>query len=261
MPGAGGSEIVGSNDTSQRKSDLALAAELQAALLPKAAPDDCPNHTAAARNRMCSGVGGDFHDFVRINRDQIAVVIGDVVGHGVRASLVMAQIMGLLRTGDQRLSRPAQVMTTLNKMLIDLGDRIGEVVNCSLLYGVIDTPTGAGFFANAGHPRPLVCNRDTGAAAALGRPDILLGIEPFEPAELCHTFPRGQRLVMFTDGITEAMDPSEELFGDRRLRDVIEANTLATPDECADAVLQAVDDFRSQGPPTDDETIVVIDHI
>ena len=109
--------------------DLALAAELQAALLPKSCPSDCPNHVAAARNRMCAGVGGDFYDFLRINDEQIALVIGDVVGHGVRASLIMAQIMGFLRSEPSRLPRPMQLVSSLNDMLIDLGDKIGSVLS------------------------------------------------------------------------------------------------------------------------------------
>jgi len=76
--------------------DLALAAQLQAALLPASCPSDCPHQSAAARNRMCGRVGGDFHDFLRINPDQTAILVGDVVGHGVRAALLMAKIMGFL---------------------------------------------------------------------------------------------------------------------------------------------------------------------
>ncbi|MFP3937089.1 MAG: SpoIIE family protein phosphatase, partial [Phycisphaerae bacterium] len=74
--------------------ELALAAELQAALLPRECPDDCPHQKAAARNRMSGAVGGDFYTFLRLHRDQIAILIGDVVGHGVHAALVMSQIMG-----------------------------------------------------------------------------------------------------------------------------------------------------------------------
>ena len=70
-------------DNTEQEQDLALAAELQAALLPRACPSACPHHVAAARNRMCVGVGGDFYNFIRINEDQIALIIGDGVGHGV----------------------------------------------------------------------------------------------------------------------------------------------------------------------------------
>jgi sigma-B regulation protein RsbU (phosphoserine phosphatase) len=239
--------------------DLALAAELQAALLPKFCPRDCPNHVAAARNRMCTGVGGDFYDFLRINDDQIALVIGDVVGHGVRASLIMAQIMGFLQSEHAKLARPKEIVEFLNRMLIDLGDKIGEVLHCSLLYAVIDTPTGVGFFVNAGHPPPLICDRNASQPLHLGRPDMLLGVEEFRPAEACYTFNPGDRLVMFTDGITDANNPSGEQFGKERFQKVINECLHLDPQSCADAVFQAVEAFRQDAKQTDDETIVVID--
>jgi sigma-B regulation protein RsbU (phosphoserine phosphatase) len=245
----------------EQELDLALAAELQAALLPKSCPTDCPHHVAAARNRMCAGVGGDFHDFLRINEEQIALVIGDVIGHGIRASLVMAQIMGFLRSDRSRQSRPAQMVAALNGALIDLGDRIDSVLSCSLLYGVIDAPTGTGFFVNAGHPGPLICDRRKGGLHRLGRPDMLLGVEEFPPTEVCHTFHPGERLVMFTDGIVEAASPGGERFGDRRLRDVVNEHLAADPEACADAVFRSVEQFRGDAPQMDDETIVVVDRV
>jgi len=247
--------------TTEQELDLALAAELQAARLPRSCPTDCPHHVAAARNRMYAGVGGDFYDFLRINDEQIALVIGDVVGHGVRASLVMAQIMGFLRSQPDELSRPMQIVAALNKMLIGLGDSIGSVLSCSLLYGVIDAPTGAGFFINAGHPRPFICDRRKSKPLHLGDPNMLLGIEEFVPTEACHTFLPGERLVMFTDGIVEAANPAGELFGDARFQEVISECLSADPQSCAEKVFHAVEKFRQGARQTDDETIVVIDRV
>ena len=241
--------------------DLALAAELQEALLPKACPTGCPHHVAAARNRMCGAVGGDFYDFLRINEDQIAVVIGDVVGHGVRASLIMAQIMGFLRFETAKMSRPARMVESLNRMLISLGDRIDSVLSCSLLYGVIDGPTGVGFFVNSGHPRAFICGRNTTEPLHLGRADLLLGIEEFAPTEACHTFSPGERLVMFTDGIPDAANPADQRFGDARLHRAINEYLSADPEGCAEGVFRAVEEFRQGAPQTDDETIVVIDRV
>jgi len=247
--------------TTKQELDLALAGELQAALLPKTCPTNCPHHVAAARNRMCAGVGGDFHDFLRINDEQIALLIGDVIGHGVRASLVMAQIMGFLRSEPDKLSRPAQTVAALNKMLIDLGNRIGSVLSCSLFYGVIDTPTGAGFFVNAGHPPPFICDPRKSEYLRLGHPDMLLGVKEFTPTEACHTFSPPERLVMFTDGIVEAANPAGEQFGKGRLHEVISEYLSVDPESCAVGLFRAVDEFRQDAEQTDDETIVVIDRV
>jgi len=241
--------------------DLALAAELQAALLPKTCPISCSQHAVAARNRMCGTVGGDFYDFIRVNDEQVAVVIGDTVGHGVRASLLMAQIMGFLRSAAPSPSRPTEVLLALNRMLIELGERTGSVMTCSMYYAVIDSPTGIVFFVNAGHPRPFLCDRGKCMVMPLGPRNILLGVEEFQPEEDCITFETGQRLVLYTDGLTDATSPAGEHFGQERLHEVIGRHIDHPPERCADAVFQAVADFRADAKQKDDESIVVIDRV
>jgi len=246
---------------SEEQMDLKLAAELQAALLPDSCPLECEHQVAAARNRMCGSVGGDFYDFIRLNEDQSAVVIGDVIGHGVRAALLMAQIKGFLESDTQGRSRPLRMVSALNDMLCRLGDRTGSVMSCSMIYTVFDAPSGTCIMCNCGHPRPLLCEGDQCALAHLGGHDILLGIEPFEPTEICHTFLPGERLVLYTDGICDAANPQHHPFGDERLRRALRERGGASPQECADAVMQAVDAFRDGAAQIDDETIVVIDRV
>jgi len=241
--------------------DLALAAELQAALLPKKCPTDCRNHVAAARNRMCARVGGDFHDFVRINEDQTAILIGDVAGHGVRASLVMARIMGWLRGEPQARSRPLHVVADLNRMLIDLGEKTGTVTPCSIIYLVLDSPTGIAFIVNAGHPRPLLCDRDKCSALALGARNMILGVQEFQPEETCHTFLPGERLVLYTDGITDAVNGRGEHFGQQRLHKLASEYARSGPQQVADAVFAAVDLFCGNSRQSDDQTVVVVDRV
>ena len=249
--------------------DLALAAELQAALLPSACPADCPHQEAAARNRMCGRVGGDFYDFIRINDDQVAVVIGDVVGHGVRASLLRAKIMGHLRGKPADRNRPGELISDLNDMLLALGDRVGQAMLCSLFYAVIDLPTGSLFFVNAGHPLPFLSDKAGGDITLLGGRSLLLGVQEFKPIEGCHHFQAGQRLVLYTDGLTDACGPdlgepegvSEEYFGEPRLREAVARAAQRTPQACVDAIFAAVDDFRNGAPQQDDETIVIIDRL
>jgi sigma-B regulation protein RsbU (phosphoserine phosphatase) len=248
--------------TSEHELDLAMASELQAALLPSTCPHDCSHQVAAARNRMCAGVGGDFYDFLRLNKDQFALVIGDVVGHGVRASLMMAQIMGFLRSGHDKRSRPTEIISGLNDMLIELGDRIGTVVPCSIFYVVVDLPSGICFYINAGHPRPILYDQSgNNVTKPFGTSSMLLGVEEFKGDEMCHTFMPGQRLVLYTDGITEAHSSSCEQFGIERLRDIVVCCADCTPDTLADTVMNAVNEFRGGEEQEDDQTIVVVDRI
>jgi phosphoserine phosphatase RsbU/P len=242
--------------------DLALAAELQSALLPKACPNNCPHQIAAARNRMCSTIGGDFHDFIRVNDEQVAMVVGDVVGHGVRSSLLMAQIMGFLRSlPPERLSRPVEVIDSLNHMLLDLGDRTAALLSCTVFYAVIDAPSGVTFFVNAGHPRPLLYANGRCTALPNGTTNLMLGVQPFTPDEDCITFESGQRLVIYTDGLPDAADPQGRRYGDSRLIDVVVTHKGSTPQQCADAIFDSVDAFRQSARQHDDETVVVIDRM
>ncbi len=248
-------------DSTEAQLDLALAAELQAALLPEQCPTDCKHHRAAARNRMCRSIGGDFYDFIRINEDQFAIIIGDVSGHGVRAALVMAKIMGWLRSDPESRSRPLRVMAGLNRMLIELGDRTGTVTPCSMIYIVLDAPTGIAFLVNAGHPKPFLCTPDTCKVLHLGQQNMLLGVQEFGPVEDCHTFSPAERLILFTDGITDATNTSGERFASTRLHEVVSEYAASDPDQCADGVFNAIDQFRENTPQSDDETIVVVDRI
>jgi phosphoserine phosphatase RsbU/P len=249
------------NHEEEHKQDLALAAELQAALLPRQCPQQCTHQATAARNRMCKSVGGDFYDFIRINDDQIALVIGDMIGHGVRASLLMANIMGWLRSEPKNRSKPREVIIALNKLLIELGNRIGSPMPCSLFYLVIDQPTGMGLFVNAGHPRPFLCERDKPHTLHLNLRNMLLGVEEFDPQEGCNTFTPGQRLVLYTDGILDAANPKGDRFGPNRLEKIISRHPDLTPDQLTEKVFTEIDLFRQDAPQTDDETIVVFDRI
>jgi serine phosphatase RsbU (regulator of sigma subunit) len=249
--------------TPQTESDveLALAAELQAALLPNACPDDCPHQVAAARNRMSGAVGGDFYTFLRLHRDQVAVLVGDVVGHGVHAALVMAQIMGYLRSRPGECARPQKAVSALNEMLLDLGRRTDTVIPCSLLYGVIDGPSGTSFFVNMGHPPPFLCKRDECRIMPLSAHNMILGVESFEPQETCHTFTPGERMVLYTDGLTDAADADGERFGTGRLHEAVNRYAGDDAQTCADGVFAAVAAFRGKALQSDDETIVVIDRV
>jgi len=245
----------------QEPADLALAAQLQLALLPRQAPAALAHHVIAARNRMCGAVGGDFYDFLTLNEDQVALVIGDVVGHGVAAALMMAQIMGYLRSQSGARARPREIIRGLNAMLLDLGERTGSVAPCSLFYAVLDSPSGVCFFVNAGHPRPLLMDRPRGALHHLGSHDLLLGVEPIEPEEMCHTFTAGQRLILYTDGLTDSASPKGEHYQVSRLRQLAAGHGEDSPQALADAIFEDVERFRAGSVQQDDETVVVVDRV
>jgi serine phosphatase RsbU (regulator of sigma subunit) len=251
--------IVRKKKTTDDRAELALAAEVQRALLPQACPLNCPRFRAAARSRTCGNIGGDFHDFMRLNQRQVVVVIGDVIGHGVPAALVMSLILGFLRS--ERDSQPARIVSTLNRVLIALGKRLDSVLTCSLFYAVLDVSKGSALFVNAGHPRPYLCDRRAGVASLLGANDLLLGIQEYEAQETRHAFGRGERMVLYTDGITDARNNAANRWGRRRFEKTLRQHTAEEPDGLADRVFTEVNHFRQAGSQYDDETIVVIDRV
>jgi len=246
---------------SESELDVALAAELQADLMPSDWHIDAPNYQAAALNRMCGRVGGDFCDFMRINSDQVAAAVGDVGSHGVRASLLMARIMGMLRRRPPECARPSAIARMLNEMLLDLGDRLGTAMNCSLFYAVLDTPTGAAFFVNNGMPLPMLTDRGSGIVLRLGPRGATLGVRDFQTEEACHTFTPGQRLTLCSDGVFDAADHMGMPFGEERVDSVLRNYVKAPCRACAQAVFSAVDDFRHGARQRDDETILIIDRL
>ena len=90
---------------------------------------------------------------------------------------------------------------------------------------------------------------------------MMLGIEAFEPTEICLTFVPGDRLVLYTDGLTDAMNPRGEYFGEEKLKTAVQTRCSQSPEDAADGVFKDVEDFREGRKPLDDETIVVIDRI
>jgi sigma-B regulation protein RsbU (phosphoserine phosphatase) len=208
---------------------------------------------------MCGSVGGDFYDFTRINDSQVAVCIGDVMGHDVRAALLMAQILGFLRS-EQR-NRTIQIVSDLNRALLALGDKIGTALTCSLFYTILDAPTGTAFFVNAGHPPPYVYDPQTGKTHQLGSNEIPLGIQRFEAMEVCHALGPGARMVLYTDGILDACNAAEECFGSRRLEEAIRKHAAQEPDGFANGILAEVSEFRQGAPQADDESVVVVDRL
>lgn len=249
-----------SEDACEEQLDLALAAELQNALMPSVQPVvEVGPLRLAALNRMSGRVGGDFYEVVPINRDQTAVIIGDVVGHGVRAALLMAQMIGLVRSNPEIASRPLRMVQRVNRWLIDLGDRTGTILPCSIFVAVLDAPSTVGFFVNCGHPMPVLADRSTGRVVRLGPRNMILGVEEFEPREACHTFTPGERMVLYTDGLCEAADPVGREIGDKPLLATIRAQHESPPDRCARALFDTVDHHRRGARQGDDETVLIVD--
>ncbi|MBN2211066.1 MAG: serine/threonine-protein phosphatase [Sedimentisphaerales bacterium] len=237
--------------------DLQLAVAVQRALLPASLPK-CDCGKIAIRNRMCNGVGGDFCFFEQLGQDQIAFAIGDAVGHGITAALVMSVIIGLLRSAEQDKRRPARMVASVNDLLLSLSKQVNFPITCSMFYGVVDLPSGILLFVNAGHPLALISNPAWERCGVLPTTTVLLGVEGGMREESCHQFKGFDRLLLYTDGLSDARGTGDKLFGQRRLEELLARHRQMDVEVLMDAIFNEIDAFRV-GEPEDDMTLVAVD--
>jgi serine phosphatase RsbU (regulator of sigma subunit) len=206
----------------QMEEDLRMAREVQVALLPRDFPD-CRSESGrwlefAQVFAPASGVSGDFFDVFPVSDHAAGLLMCDVMGHGVRSALVTSIVRTMVEEGRAQAADPAQFLTRLNASLTHLLQRTGDLIFVTACYGVVDAAARRLEFAHAGHPFPLLwraraarCEaleiaRDIGGPA-LGLMDDHVYAKAEVPLEV------GDRLLLYTDGVTEAADAGGEEFG------------------------------------------------
>jgi sigma-B regulation protein RsbU (phosphoserine phosphatase) len=194
------------------------------------------------------------HDLADAQR--VGIVIADVTDKGVPAALFMAVSRTLLRATAIDGYQPAEVLLRANRLIL-ANSRSGLFVTC--FYLALETSSGRITYANGGHNYPLLYETSSGQVRPLRAQGIVLGIIPQPQFEQIETaMEPGDVLLLYTDGVTEAMNPRRELFGDDRLTAVLRANHHRSPQEIINAVLTAVSEFATGQPQSDDITMVVI---
>ena len=243
-------------DERRQKASLGLAQAVQQALLPRECPR-CSGTHVAAKYRPVGHIGGDFYDFIHLDADQIGLLIGDVVGHGIHSALVMALLLGNLRANRRERLHPAKIISEVNNLLVELGDSTGEILLCSLFYGILDMPSRVLFYIDAGHPPPLCC-RAKGITSLVSNA-MLLGAQDFEGEEQCHQFEAEDRLVLYTDGVVETRDKQGELYSVKRLRRALQSQWGCSAEQTVQYIFSELEAFSSKDGPEDDATVVVVD--
>jgi serine phosphatase RsbU (regulator of sigma subunit) len=219
----------------QLEEDLKIARELQQAFLPTG-QSRFPAHDQAPAGASVlvvhhylptASVGGDFFAVLPVSDTEEAILIGDVMGHGVRAALVTGMLRGLVQQLKPKARDPGIFLSELNRALISILRPLGKSIFVSAFCLVADVATGRIRYANAGHPAPLILPPGPGEVEALradkhGRFGPVLGI--LEEA----TYPTGEipiqsggRVLLFTDGLFELEGPGEDFYDERRLREAV----------------------------------------
>ncbi|MFN8459709.1 MAG: PP2C family protein-serine/threonine phosphatase [Anaerolineae bacterium] len=234
--------------------ELEIAHDIQAKLIPSHLPAP-PGWEVAAFWRSAQEVGGDFYDFIEVTPHQLGIVIADVAGKGMPAALYMVLTRSLLRAIVPGQTDPQAVLTRVNELLVPDTQR-GMFV--SLFYAMLNTPTGALTYANAGHNPPLLI-RANGHTEALRTPGLVLGVQPtIQPTVEQRYLNAGDGLVFYTDGVTEVFDVSAAIFGEERLKLILQEYWHEGPQALVERVREAVNAFSATAMPSDDFTLLVL---
>jgi sigma-B regulation protein RsbU (phosphoserine phosphatase) len=201
-------------------------------------------------------VAGDYYDFYRLPDGRLALVVADVSGKGVPAALFMALSVTVLRFAMSLNFSPSELMVRANRSI--LSDQKSRMF-ATVFVGYLDLDSSVLEFASAGHNPPLLYRAAAGCCEYLEASGVAVGLfEEARYAEEMVTLAHGDVLVLYTDGITEAIDADEEEFGEERLEELVVQNASCTAQELTDLIINAAAAFASEEGAVDDETLVVI---
>lgn len=239
----------------QLKAELEVARSLQLAILPSSFPARA-GCQGAARMIPATTMGGDFYDFIELPDGRIGLVIADVSGHGVPAAFFMAVARTNLRELAPRYTDAGECLAQANEALCAQNPLDLFV---TVFYCILDPPSGVLSYANGGHNPPYV-QRAAGPIESLdGAGGLVLGAMPGMRYPT-HTLQllKGDRLVLYTDGVTEACNPKDELYGAHRLVDEVHVHGAGTSAALVERICQSVTNFAGQAPQSDDITLTVL---
>ena len=237
--------------------ELEMARQIQLSILPRETPK-IEGLDVAARYVPMSSVAGDFYDFIIVDKRHVGILIADVSGHGLPAALIASMLQVAFAAQRTHASEPSAVLSGLNQALC--GKFRNDFVTAAYVF--VDMEKNSISYAAAGHPPLLQWCRSTGSASEVSENGLILGQFP-EGTYSAVRLPveSGDRVVLYTDGIVEARNSSEEMFGVERLKQFLETKHTLGSDEFSDALLDELSLWsgqpRGQGQE-DDITILVI---
>jgi phosphoserine phosphatase RsbU/P len=232
--------------------EIGIARDIQQALLPRNFRD-YPHLSVKGINLPCLSVGGDYFDVFPLGDNRTAFLIADVSGKGLGAALLTTMLQGAL-SGMTLGTDPARVFNHVNRFLCDHAE-VGRYA--TMFFGILDDQ-GHLEYINAGHPSPVLI-RDGVAEDIFTEGSYPVGLVPeAEYTAVCLKLEPGDTLVLFSDGVTEAMDPTEQLFGVPRLKECLTGHHQTPLDELQKTVLESVENFCRGASQADDLTLLLV---
>ncbi len=240
--------------------ELQMARQVQVSLLPTQVPQ-LPGWEFAARWLPARQVAGDFYDFLMLDPDRMGVVIADVSDKGMPASLFMALTRTIIRASMDHSTSPAATLERVNR-LICADSANGMFV--TLFFAQIDHPSGQLTYVNAGHNPPIFYRQHSPSAQAnhiqfLTRSGMAVGIETDNLYEQCTIqLSKGDFVLLYTDGVTDAQNPMGEYFGIERLVQLLSTHKDSPAENLLQNIESALADFTAEQDPSDDITLLII---
>jgi sigma-B regulation protein RsbU (phosphoserine phosphatase) len=247
------------NEKKRLDHDLEIARDIQRILLPDKAPD-IPGFEISGVNVPARHVSGDYFDYIKVDEEHLGVAIADVSGKGVPASLIMAICRSVLRSQATQNPSPSDVLRKVNRQLYP---DIKEDMFISMAYLILDHVRGSVTLARAGHDAPLLYKRSTQAVTPLKPPGMVLGIDSgsvFDRITGDFNVPleRDDCIVLYTDGVNEALDSDGMEFGMDRMIQSVRASAVHGAAAIVTRVIEDVRNFAGSQPQHDDITLIAI---
>ena len=237
------------------QNELDVASKMQQSILPAEFPGG-PDYGVFGTMKSARNVGGDFFDVVRLSGDKLGLAIADVSDKGVPAALFMMSARTLLKGAAIGTLHPGEVLRTVNELLHEDNESMMFV---TVVYVVFNPETGSLTYANGGHNPPLIVHADGSTTLLPSTDGLALGVVPdYEFQQRTVNLDRGETLVLYTDGVTEAMNAAAEEFGVERLKGIFREYTPENPRDTTQVIMDAVEVFADGTPQSDDVTCVTL---
>jgi sigma-B regulation protein RsbU (phosphoserine phosphatase) len=239
-------------ELSEMRNELELAQRIQLSILPAAFPES-EHFQIAARYVPMTSVAGDFYDFLISDKTHAGLLIADVSGHGVPAALIASMVKMAATAQRNHAADPAKLLGGMNDALV--GNTQGQFVTAAYVH--LDAAAGEFRYAAAGHP-PMILLRNGAIAEVIENGFLLAAVPGVAFSNATHALEAGDRLVLYTDGLTEARNSLNEMYGEEALQRIVRDTAILSAAEAADHILDAIQQWAKG--QDDDLTLLICDY-